>query len=331
MAEDLGEIVSYSGPCPSCSLGKQSRKPFPKTALKRATRTLELLHSDICGPMSTESLGNNLYFVLFIDDYTRMTWVYFLKQKSEVFSVFKRFKQMIEVQSGLKIKVLRTDNGGEYTSNEFKAFCDEFGIVHQLTIPYSPQQNGVAERKNRTVMEMARCLLFEKKLPKTFWCEAVNTAVYLLNRLSTKAVEGMTPIEAWSGLKPSFKHLKVFGCVCFFHVHSSKRTKLDERAQQGIFLGYSSNSKEFRIFDIFEEKIVLSRDVVFDEEAYWDFDLKNIIWGENCTSITPSTTRVVTSFDVEGTSDSPIVKTKPVGNVYESCNTANAPSNFLMQ
>lgn len=159
LAEDLGEIVSYSDPCPSCSLGKQSRKPFPKTALKRATRTLELLHSDICGPMSTKSLGNNLYFVLFIDDYTRMTWVYFLKQKSEVFSVFKRFKQMIEVQSGLKIKVLRTDNGGEYTSNEFKAFCDEFGIVHQLTIPYSPQQNGVAERKNRTVMEMARCLV----------------------------------------------------------------------------------------------------------------------------------------------------------------------------
>ena len=118
--------------------------------------------------MSTASLSNNLYFILFIDDFSRMTWVYFLKTKSQALSMFSNFKKMVETQCGQKIKKLRTDNGGEYTSKEFSVFCQEAGIVHQLTVPYSPQQNGVSERKNKTVMEMTRCILFKKKLPKFY-------------------------------------------------------------------------------------------------------------------------------------------------------------------
>ena len=127
----------------------------------------------------------NRYFILFIDDFTRMTWVYFMRHKSEVSSIFKRFKAMVENQSDEKIKILRSDRGTEYNSNEFETFCAVAGIEQQTTVRYTPQQNGVSERKNRTVMEMARCMLAEKNLPKSFWAEAVNTAVYLLNRLPT--------------------------------------------------------------------------------------------------------------------------------------------------
>ena len=179
---------------------------------------------------------------------------------------------MVETQSGQNVKVLRTDNGGEYISKEFNVFCQEAGIVHQLTAPYSPQQNGVSERKNITVMEMARCMLFEKKLPKLLWVEAVNTSVYLLNRLPTKSVQSKTPIEAWSGVKLSVKHLKVFGSFCYLHVPSVKRGKLDERAEKGVFVGYAAESKGYKIYSLSRMKIVISRDVHFDENSYWNWD-----------------------------------------------------------
>ncbi|RVW33419.1 Retrovirus-related Pol polyprotein from transposon TNT 1-94 [Vitis vinifera] len=180
-----------------CALGKHHRQSFPKGVAWRAKKVLELVHTDICGPMSTPSQGNNKYFVLFIDDFTRMTWVFFMKQKSEVFSIFKKFKSFVEKQSGCYIKTLRSDRGMEYTSSQFGNFCEDEGVERQLTVAYTPQQNGVVERKNQTVMEMAKAMLYEKGLPKIFWAEAVNTAVYLLNRGPTKALLNKTPIEAW--------------------------------------------------------------------------------------------------------------------------------------
>ncbi|KAH9704279.1 hypothetical protein KPL70_011388 [Citrus sinensis] len=151
--------------------------------------------------------------MVLIDDFSRMCWVYFLKQKSEVASVFWKFKTWIENQSGCKIKVIRSDNGTEYTADKFAKFCEAAGIEHQLTATYTPQQNGVSERKNRTVMEMARCLLFEKEMPKMFWADAVNTAIFLQNRLPTNALKGKTPFEAWFGFKPSINNLRIFGCI----------------------------------------------------------------------------------------------------------------------
>lgn len=324
MVTDLPQITTESQTCQSCVFGKSHRKPFPKNVLRRATKNLELVHSDICGPMSTESLNESLYFVLFIDDFTRMSWVYFLRQKSEVFSVFKNFKQMTETQTGLKIKILRTDNGGEYTSLEFKEFLQNSGIIHQLTIPHSPQQNGVCERKNRTVMEMARCLLFERKQPKFLWAEAVNTSVYVLNRVFTTAVEGKTPIEAWTGFKPSVNHFKVFGCICYYHIHGSRRSKLDEKASLGIFVGYASESKGYRIYSLAENKIILNRDVIFDENSYWDWDLEEVCKvGYNVPQPLVSTTVF------EGTTDSPILKTKSVADIYENCNLISEPSSYF--
>jgi transposase InsO family protein len=145
--------------------------------------------------MKTTSLCGNKYFILFIDDYTRMSWVYFIKFKSEVFTIFQTFKALVENQSDMLIECLRSDNGTEYTSNQFLEYCNSRGIVHQYTTPYTPQQNGVCVRKNKTIMEMARCLLLEKKMLNILWAEAVNTSVYLLNRLPTRALEDKTPYE----------------------------------------------------------------------------------------------------------------------------------------
>jgi len=226
--------------CDACQLGKSQKQPFPIDKAWRAKEKLELVHSNICGPMRTLIPTQNRYFILFIDDFSRMTWVYFMRQRSELYCIFKKFKSMVENQSNCKIKKLRSDRGKEYTSSEFEKFLEDEGVHHQLTIPYTPEQNGVSERKNRTVMEMARSMLFEKKMPKKFWGEAVNTAVYLLNRLPTRAVKEKTPIEMWSNHKPSIKHLRIFGSLCYVHVPGEKRHKLQENADRGIFLGYST-------------------------------------------------------------------------------------------
>ncbi|KAL3612509.1 hypothetical protein D5086_003529 [Populus alba] len=174
MVENMSEIHVTAHTCGSCELGKQHRQPFPKGISKRATHKLELVHLDIYGPMSTASLSNNMYFILFIDDFSRMTWVYFLKTKSQALFMFKNFKSITETQSGQKIKVLRTDNEGEYILKEFNTFCLEAGIVHQLTVPYSLQQNGVFERKNRTMMEMSRYTVILKVRPLSDVYERCN-------------------------------------------------------------------------------------------------------------------------------------------------------------
>ena len=147
-----------------------------------------------------------------------MCWVYFLKFKTEVASVFLKFKNWIENQSGHGIRVIKSDNGTEYTSNKFAKFFHDAGIEHQYTTPYTSQQNGVSERKNRTIIEMVRYLLFEKDLPKKFWAKAVNIAVFLLNRLPTRALQNKTPYKAWHGYKPTLQNLKIFYCLRFTYV-----------------------------------------------------------------------------------------------------------------
>lgn len=153
---------SYEG----CLLGKHLRKIFPKEASTRAKKLLELVHSDICEPIKLNSLGKSNYFVLFIDDFSRKTWVYFLKQKLEVFKTFKKFKALVEKESRYSIKALRSDREGEFTSKKFEKYCEENRIRRPLTVSYSPQQNGVAERKNISILNMALCMLKSKRLSK---------------------------------------------------------------------------------------------------------------------------------------------------------------------
>ncbi|KAI5354607.1 hypothetical protein L3X38_007502 [Prunus dulcis] len=272
MVHGLPSLEKDLAVCEGCKLGKQHRDSFPAESTWRAQFPLELVHTDICGPMQIASMSENRYFLLFIDDYTRMAWVYFLRNKSNAFECFKKFKAMTELQSGDKVKSLRSDRGGEFMSNEFLTYCSEAGIQRQLTVAYSPKQNGVAERKNRTVIEMTKSMLHEKSLPYEFWAEAVHTAVYLLNRCPSKSLEKMTPFEAYTGRKPGIAHLKVFGCLCHVLIPSVLRHKLEENCHKCIFVGYGLCEKGYRLYDPKTRKIVLSRDVYFDEEASWKWE-----------------------------------------------------------
>ena len=257
--------------CSDCMVGKQHREAIPKKSLWRASQCLQLVHADICGPIKPKSHSNKRYLINFIDDYSRKTWVYFLSEKSETFSVFKKFKAFVERESGNFIRCLHTDRGGEFTSLEFNQFCSANGIARQLTVAYTPQQNGVAERKNRTIMNIVRNMLSNKQIPKEFWPEAVNWAIHVLNRSPTSAVRELTPEDARSGNKPVVDYFRVFGCVAHVHIPNCQRSKLDEWSMRCVLLGVSDESKAYRLYNPITKKIVISRDVVFAENEKWDW------------------------------------------------------------
>ena len=250
--------------CEHCLYGKQNRVRFPSGAT-RAEGILQLVHSDVFGPVSVPSLGKSMYYVSFIDDFSRKTWIYFLRKKSEVFDRFKEFKALVENQTEKQIKVLRTDNGGEFCGNDLEEFCKKCGIARQKTTPYTPQQNGVAERMNRTLMEKARCMLSGAGIGQEFWAEAVGTACYLVNRSPSSALGDKTPQEVWTGKEPSLTHLKVFGCDAYVHVPKENRSKLDKKAEKCIFIGYKDGLKGYKLWNPETKKVVYSRDVVFRE------------------------------------------------------------------
>src|ERR1700733_3648096 len=268
MSSGVKSEEATSIPCEACVKGKQHRKPFRKSVTRCAKHVLGLVHSDICGPMHVSSIGGARYFLTFIDDFTRYSVVYFLKSKTEVLGKFKEYKSFVENQTGTRIKAIRTDNGTEYVNEGFLGFLRSSGIRHETTIPYSPQQNGVAERLNRTLVERARTMIVESKVSTDFWAEAVNTANYLRNRSPTKALPNMTPQEAWTGKKPDLSHLRVFGCKALVKVPDNNRKKWDPKAKEYIFVGYWEQSQGYRVLHPITKKLAQSRDVVFFESQF---------------------------------------------------------------
>ncbi|KAF1318429.1 Integrase catalytic core protein, partial [Globisporangium splendens] len=255
--------------CGGCALGKQTRVSFQSTAPERAKNVLDVVHSDVCGPMQTSTFSDKRYFVTFIDDKSRFCAVFLLRSKSEVLDKFVQFVKFAETQTGKRVKVLRSDNGGEYASSKFAAFCRDRGIVQQFTPPYTPQLNGVAERMNRTLVESARCMLEHAGLSKQYWGEAVATAAFLRNRCPTRAIgHDKSPHEVWTQKKPLLKNLKVFGCHAYVHVPSEKRSKLDARSVLCRFLGYSDHEKAYRFEELSSGRIVVSRDAQFMEDTF---------------------------------------------------------------
>ena len=250
-----------------------------------------------------------------------------MKFKSEVVGIFWRFKKNVENKSRCKIQSIRSDNGIEYTSSDFNLYCEEAGIEHQFTAPYTPEQNGVSERRNRYIMEMVRCMLHEKNLPKLFWAEAANTAVFLQNRLPTKLLEEKTPFEVWYDNKPSLSFLKIFGSICFVHIPQIKRDKLDKKAMQGIFVGYSDVSKAYKVYHPQTQKMVITRDVHFHEGKQWDWgdsqrneQLSGLLQDE---SIDDSQRRVTADLlQDELFDDSPIRSTRSLDDIYQRSNVA---------
>ncbi|RXN36740.1 Retrovirus-related Pol poly from transposon TNT 1-94 [Labeo rohita] len=262
---DVSKDIDF---CDSCAEGKHHRSKFTTNDCKRDVEPLGLVHSDDCGKINAKSLSGAQYFLTFIDEHTHYVWVYVLKQKGEVFQKFLEWKAMAEKSTGRQLKVLRTDNGGEYTSSEFQDFLKKEGIRHELTVPKTPEQNGVAERMNKTLMETVRSMLADAKLPQKFWAEALSTAVYLRNRSPTKSVKGMTPFEAWTGEKPTVDHLRIFGCTVYAHVPKDERKKLDPKAKKCILLGYGTETKGYRLYDSKLAKVFFSRDVIFNESDH---------------------------------------------------------------
>lgn len=268
MHRRMGHSSTYpcEGVCEVCLKGKQAR--FPHNSIeeeRKAKHLLEIVSSDVCGPISPTSQDGKKYFVTFIDHFSHFTVCYFMETKDEVFEHFKTYLAMIENKFNKRMERLRLDNGGEYISSEFKTLCREKGIQIEYTIPRTPQHNGVAERYNRTVMEKARCLIFDSTLTKEYWKEAVCTSVYLLNRTKTTSVkDGRTPAEIWYNTKPNIEKIRVFGCKAYVHIPKEDRNgKLDSRSKPMIMVGYTNNG--YRLWDTEKEKIVVARNVVFDE------------------------------------------------------------------
>lgn len=202
-------------------------------------------------------------------------WIALLPSKDAAATTIKNIQAAAERKSGKKLLMLRIDRGGEFAATDFVNYCAQLGVRRQLTAPYTPQQNGVVERRNQTVVGTARSMLKAKSLPGVFWGEAVSTAVYLLNRSSCKAIGGRTPYELWNGRTPSVQHLRTFGCVAHTKVTTPHQKKLDDRSRRMIFVGYESGSKAYRVYDPSTRRVHISRDVVFDEAAAWAWSVAN--------------------------------------------------------
>lgn len=248
--------------CDVCLAGKIASTPFPKRE-STTNQPLEIIHTDVCGPMRTISNGGARYFITFVDDYSRWCQVYFLKEKSQVIDKFLEFKNFVENQKGYKIKAIQSDNGKEFCNRRMSDVLKREGIQHRLTVPYTPQQNGIAERKNRTLVEMARCMLIQSGLPKTFWAEAITTANYIRNRCPTKGISDGIPYNRWIGEKPDISNLHTFGEEVYILDKNPSRGKFDPKGIKGIFVGYSEKSKGFRIWLPCRRNVCISRDVKF--------------------------------------------------------------------
>jgi transposase InsO family protein len=261
----LGALDSVSlGTCESCLYGKMTKAPFSQKA-ERASGLLDLVHTDVCGPMSTSARGGYRYFITFTDDFSRYGYIYLMRVKSESFEKFKEFKSEVENQLNRKIKALRSDRGGEYLSHEFTDYLKECGIVSQWTPPGTPQWNGVSERRNRTLLDMVRSMTSEAQLPHNLWGYALETAAFILNRVPSKSVR-KTPYEIWKGRVPNMSFLKIWGCEVF--VKKLTSDKLEPKSDKCFFVGYPKETKGYYFYHPSENKVVVARTGVFLEKEF---------------------------------------------------------------
>lgn len=255
--------------CDFCTLSKHTRALYSPVGYK-ASEPFSLIHSDVWGPSRVPSITGARWFVSFIDDHTRTTWIYLMKEKSEVTNIFKNFHSLIKNQFQTTIKVLRTDNGKEFINRALSDYLGIEGILHQTSCVNTPQQNGVSERKNRHMLEVARSLLFSMRVPNHFWGEAILTAVHLINRQPSRVLKYKTPTQVLLETYPNTRMvsqipIRVFGCTVFLHNHSSNRSKLDPRATKCLFLGCSPFQKGYKCYNPLNKRMQVSLDVTFIE------------------------------------------------------------------
>ncbi|KAJ1704622.1 hypothetical protein LUZ63_004403 [Rhynchospora breviuscula] len=222
---------------------------------------------DLFGPINVMSLSKKRYVFVVVDDYSRFTWVFFLAHKEEAFDYFVKFSNRVENEKGLKISRIRSDHGREFENAKFDELCIEKGYKQEFSAPRTPQQNGVVERKNRTLQELARTMLHEFAVPKFLWAEAVNTACHVINRACIRSKLKKTPFELWVGRTPNISYFRVFGSKCFVLDESPKVTKFDAKSLTGIFVGYSNTSKAYRVYLPTSRVVIESINVKFNENA----------------------------------------------------------------
>jgi hypothetical protein len=252
--------------CPGCVEGKIHRAPF-HISNSVTTNKLHRIHSDLAGPFPF-SIHGCRYFVVFFDEFSKKLWVYFMARKSEMFVRFKEWKAMAELQLGHLLQEFQSDNGGEYTGTDFRAYLRSSGILHRTSTAYTPQQNGKAERSIRTILEHALSMLRSANLSDGFWQDAVGTAVHLINRSTRTGLKRMTPEESWSGTKPDIANLRVFGCPGYVLIPKELRVgKLAHKTRRCVFIGYSSTWKAWRFWNPVKRSVIESRDVVFDKRV----------------------------------------------------------------
>ncbi|GJW03580.1 putative ribonuclease H-like domain-containing protein [Tanacetum coccineum] len=235
--------------CVACQKGKQHRASCKSKTENSISLPLHLLHMDLFGPTFVKRLMKKMYCLVVIDDYSRFTWVFFLVTKDETSGILKSFITRIENLVDHKVKVIRCDNGTEFKNKEMNQFCEMKGIMRQFSVARTPQQNGVAERRNRTLIEAARTMLADSNLPTTFWAEAVSTACYVQNRVLVVKPHNKTPYELFHSRTPTLNFMRPFGCPVIILNTIDHLGKFDGKADEGFFIGYSLNSKAFRVFN----------------------------------------------------------------------------------
>ena len=225
------------------------------------------MHSDLC-KVDVPSLGKANYFMTILDDHSRYCFLYFLKNKSDVYECFKKFEEYVQTQTGHKIKRFRTDNGREYINHRVEELLANHGIHVETTVPPNAESNGRAERLNRTLLDKARCMLQEAKLPSKFWAEAISCAAYLSNRSPNSALHGKIPYQLWTGKALNLSHLRVFGCKVLAHVPRVQRSKMAPTSKPCVMLGYATNQVGYRLWSLALNKVIVIRDAVFFENIY---------------------------------------------------------------
>ncbi|GLT39324.1 hypothetical protein SLA2020_135220 [Shorea laevis] len=253
--------------CDICHKAKQTRLPFPKSN-NISTQPFALIHCDIWGRFAMPSNSGAYYFLTIVDDFSRCTWIYLLKNKSEASFYLINFCRMVKTQFGSQVQKIRSDNGKEFTDGPMKDFSQQQGILHQTSCVNTPQQNGVVERKHRHLLEVARALRFQANLPLKFWGDCILIAAYLINLTPTPVLSGLTPFEKLFNKTPNYHYIKTFGCLCFAHNNSKARNKFDSRASKCVFIGYPFGKRGYKVYDLETHEIFISRDVIFYEEIF---------------------------------------------------------------
>jgi hypothetical protein len=261
---DLDSSTTAPTVCRGCEVGKSTCKPFSVSSTKRTSAILEVVHSDLAGPMQTKSLQGSYYTATFIDDHSKLAVVYFIASKDQFAKVFNMYLSWAETQTTLKLKALHSDCGGKYMAKAVQDTLKQRGIEHHLTMPGSPQSNGKAEWFNRTITDKAMAMLHTAGLSFGFWEYTMNAAVHIYNHSPTRTLKWHTPFEIWySGKVPDVSHLRVFGCKGYMHVPADKRRKLDAKAIEVTLVGFEPGAKGYQLWDKQTHSVRLSRDVTF--------------------------------------------------------------------